>query len=78
MKLFFHLVDGGRIIRDLEGVETDDLARARSEALKAVEELRQEDEVSARDWSGWTLNVADAAGNVLLSIDLDSNRTRSN
>ena len=78
MRLFFHLVDREEVVRDLEGIEVANLMDARTEALRAIEELRHEDEVAARNWSGWTLNVTDAAGTLILSIDLDSNRMRSN
>jgi hypothetical protein len=78
MRLFFHLVDREEVVRDLEGIEVADLMDARTEALRAIEELRHEDEIAARNWSGWTLNVTDAAGTLILSIDLDSNRMRSN
>jgi hypothetical protein len=36
-----------------------------------VDELRQEAAATAEDWSGWTLNVTDAAGRVLFCMDLD-------
>jgi hypothetical protein len=35
-----------------------------------IRDLRQEDPSVARDWSGWTLDVADATGAVLFSVDL--------
>ena len=71
MRLYFHLRYAHEVIRDPVGVEVADLEDARAQAIRAVEELRQEDASVARDWSGWTLEAADANGTVLFSLDLD-------
>ena len=70
MRLYFHLVSAQEVIRDREGVEVADLHEARAQAVQAIRELLQEDASAARDWSGWTLEVADADGAVLFSLDL--------
>ena len=71
MRVHFHLLDGHETIRDLEGVEVADLQEARVQAIRAVQELAQEDELAAQSWSGWTLSVADDRGAVLFSLALD-------
>jgi hypothetical protein len=72
MRLFFHLVDSGDAIQDLEGVEVTNLEQARTEALRALAEMRQEEPSAPQDWSGWTLKVTDGSEQVVLSFDLDS------
>ena len=71
MRLFFHLVDKQDTIHDLEGVEVADLEQARTEAMRALAAMREEDPAAPQDWSGWTLRVTDASGRVVLSLDLD-------
>jgi hypothetical protein len=72
VRLYFHLTSAHDVIRDPEGVDVADLQDALLEATKTVEELRQADEFAAMDWSGWRLDVTDAAGRVLFSLDLDT------
>jgi hypothetical protein len=72
MRLYFHLRDKQHSLPDVEGVEVADVAQARTAALNMLQELRQENASVTRDWSGWTLDMADGAGVVLFSIDLDS------
>jgi hypothetical protein len=57
-------------ILDETGIEVSDLEAAHYQALKAIQELRQESEADDIDWSGWHLEVVDSAGNVLLTIPL--------
>ena len=71
MRIYFHLTRARVVIRDWEGVEVSDLQDALARARRTIEELRREDPLAARDWSGWRLDVTDAAGHVLLSLDLD-------
>jgi hypothetical protein len=70
MRCYFHLVNGEDAILDDTGVEVTDLDTARSEALRAIHELRQEFEGVADDWSGWHLDVVCPEGTVLLSMNL--------
>ncbi len=72
MRLFFHLVDSQDTIHDLEGVEVTDLEQARSEAIRALADMRQEDPSAPQDWSGWTLRLTDGSGRVVLSFGLDA------
>ena len=71
MRLYFDLNDTQHTLPDVEGVEVSDIAQARNVALEMIRKFRQEDASAAQDWSGWTLNVVDAAGVIVFSIDLD-------
>jgi hypothetical protein len=73
VRLHFHLTNDIEIIRDERGIEVKDLAHVRREALRAIAEVRAEDQASARDWSGWRLRIEDAAGRVVFSLTLDGN-----
>jgi hypothetical protein len=68
MRCFFNLVSEFETIADDVGIEVEDLATARSEALKAIQELRLENEEG--DWLGWRLEVVSATGGHLYSVDL--------
>jgi len=72
MRLYFDLRSDQDTLPDVEGVEVVDLAQARRVALEMIQEIRQEDSSVAQEWSGWTLHVADIAGRVLFTLDLDS------
>ena len=71
MRLYFDLTDKQHTLPDVEGIEVSDIAQARSVALEMIRKIRQQDASAAQDWSGWTLNVVDAAGVIVFSIDLD-------
>ncbi|MGO4525132.1 hypothetical protein AB4097_09745 [Microvirga sp. 2MCAF35] len=68
---YFHLVHTHERIVDEAGIEVSDLEAAHYQALKAIQELRQEGETDEVDWRGWNLEVVDEDGNVLLSIPLN-------
>jgi hypothetical protein len=70
VRVYFHLVNSHERIRDAEGVEVSVPQEARFQAIRAIEDLRAEDQAAARDWSGWTLVVADASETALFSLDL--------
>ncbi|HEX2137727.1 MAG TPA: hypothetical protein VHG30_17845 [Microvirga sp.] len=72
MRLYFHLKDTHEVIRDAEGIEVADLEDARAQVIQATKELRRENASAARDWSGWTLSVADERGMVVFALDLDA------
>jgi hypothetical protein len=72
MRLFIHLVDSQDTIHDLEGVEVTDLEQARTEAIRALADMRQEDPSAPQAWSGWTLRLTDGSGRVVLSFGLDA------
>jgi hypothetical protein len=74
VRIYFHLTGAQVVVRDFEGVEVSDLHDALARARRTIKhkQLRQEDPSAAQDWAGWRLEVADAAGQVLVSLDLDS------
>jgi hypothetical protein len=72
MRCYFHLVNGHDIIPDNVGVEVADLETAQRQALKAIQEIREEVGQAEEDWQSWRLNVVCPLGSVLLSIRLDT------
>lgn len=72
MRCYFHLVSSHDAILDETGIEVTDLTAAETEALKAIQEIREEDSAASEDWQDWQLNVTDRTGQVLLSIPLDT------
>ena len=71
MRCYFHLVSPCGVILDEIGIEVTDLEAAEAEALRAVQELRDEDDEADNDLTGCQLNITDRSGHVLLSIPLD-------
>jgi hypothetical protein len=74
MRCYFHLVNDQELLADPYGIEVIDLAMAHAEALRAIEELLQEDPAFAHDLIGWSLVVADGDGKFLLSLPLAESR----
>ncbi len=72
MHCFFHLVHTHERILDETGIEVSDLEAAHYQAIKAIQELREEGEEDDVDWRGWHLEVVDASENILFSIPLDA------
>jgi len=72
MRLYFHLQDGIETIRDEDGIEVPDVAVARGEALRAIQEVRRENAARLHDWGGWKLAGADGSGAVLFSLDVNA------
>ncbi len=70
MRCYFNLVNGIDKIADLDGIEVQDIEHAQAQAMKAIEELREEDHAAPSDWADWSLEVTDFFGVVLFSIDL--------
>jgi hypothetical protein len=70
MRCYFNLLSASDIIRDTDGIEVDDLEEARAQALRAVEELREDNNVTNDDWQGWRLEVVDENGTLLFAISL--------
>jgi hypothetical protein len=68
MRLYFHLIDGHRTILDYEGAEVADARGVRKAVIDDVRELVAE--FSEEERRGWTLEVVDAAGSILLTIRL--------
>jgi hypothetical protein len=70
MRCYFNLVNGSERINDQDGIEVRDIEQARIQALKAISELREEDDATSSDWANWSLEVTDSFGNILFSINL--------
>ena len=66
-RYFFHVRDG-HSIRDENGTEFPDIYTAQAEAIRMSGEILRE--MGAKFWDGteWTLEVADAAGEILLVL----------
>jgi hypothetical protein len=71
MRCYFNLIDGYERILDLDGIEVSNLDQARLQAVKAIEELLEEDDGISEDWRSWTLEVTNEDGRVLFSIPLN-------
>jgi hypothetical protein len=64
-RYFFHVSDGLETVHDEEGVELEDDEEALLEALRAIQDLREEE--PDRDWSSHFLEIVDDAGRLILS-----------
>jgi hypothetical protein len=71
MRMYFHATNGERHIRDEQGIEVEEVEQAREQALRALAEFRRELAGSEDGLSGWRLQVVDAAGLVIFTLDLD-------
>jgi len=72
VRIDFHVDHANVAIRDREGVDVSELQAALRRAKRVIAALRCEDPTAAQAWSEWRLEVMDAAGQVLVSLDLDS------
>jgi hypothetical protein len=70
MRCYFNLLGDSDTILDTDGIEVEDIAQARAQALKAIEELRDDEDMLPDDWQGWRLEVVDDSGEILFSIGL--------
>ena len=59
MRCYFNLVNGTEEIIDDDGIEVSGIEQARAQALKAIAELRHEDNELASEWKNWRLEVTD-------------------
>jgi hypothetical protein len=71
MRCYFHLVNGHETIPDDMGVEVSNLDDAKTQALIAIHEIREEAIQQGALWQGWRLDIVDPSGRVLLSIPLN-------
>jgi hypothetical protein len=69
-RYYFHLTDGYVVIPDEVGVRVADLEEARAGAIGTIRELRRESSEANTDWRGWRIEVTDARGAVVFTIDL--------
>jgi len=70
-RYYFNLTNGFEVIPDEVGIEVSDAHTALIHAFEAVEELRREVETSPSEWTGWRLNIVDAAGKLIHTLALD-------
>ena len=71
MRCFFHLLgpEGAELLDEV-GVEVSSLDDARTEALKAMAELRAESPGSLGEWNGWVLRIVDDRNSTLADLSL--------
>jgi hypothetical protein len=69
-RFFFHLVLNGEVIRDEQGVMLSTEDGVLLCAARALEELRQEGFFASGGWQGGQIEVADSAGQTILSFPL--------
>ena len=70
MHCYFHLSNGKETVLDQEGIEVNNAEEAYTQAHEAVEEILGEDELEAKEWSGWHIQVTDVSGTLLYEIEL--------
>ena len=59
MRVYFHLVSWDDVVPDNTGIEVPDVLTAQQEAVRAIQELRQDADLSPEVWSGWQLEAVD-------------------
>jgi hypothetical protein len=72
MRVYFHLVSRDDVVLDDTGIDVSDVAAAQGEAVRAIQELRQDADLSPEEWSGWQLEAMDVNSKILFSIPLDA------
>ncbi len=75
MRYYFHLRNCSQFILDRDGIELANLDEVHAQVSEAVGELCNEEPEVALDSDGWSLDVSDFSGAVLLSISVGG-RTR--
>jgi len=72
-RYFFHVLNGVKT-QDLNGTDLPNLAAARGEAQKDIEDIKLAHFSSlGRNWSGWSIEICDRDGGLLLVIPFSSN-----
>ena len=72
MRCYFHLQSQFEEILDEVGIEVGSQDEARSEALKAIAELRWESGGLQQNWNGWRLLIVNGTGELLSAIRLNT------
>jgi hypothetical protein len=76
-RYFFHLVSPHEVIPDEEGVDMSTGEEVLSQIMQAVNEFIKE-ALACDEWQGWSLQVTDGIGSMVLSIPLtDFDQLRS-
>lgn len=71
-RYFFHVMDG-HVTIDHEGTELDGIADVRREAVRFAGGLLTSEMTNLNHGWPWRLTVADAAGDVVYSLDFTAN-----
>jgi len=69
-RFYFHLTDGKQTLDDADGLELAGEAAAREEARLFARDLAMGKLMSNRNWSGWTVTIADEQGRPLDSVPI--------
>lgn len=75
-RFYFNLINGADILRDEDGIEHSSMNSALIQAMRAIEELRAQNPLAAEDWQGWSLEIVDASGRTVVSLPLNSPRSK--
>jgi hypothetical protein len=67
-RYFFHVTNGDRSARDVDGVELLDFSAADREAREMARDLLTGSVVTRPEWAGWRIEVRDENGNQVLSF----------
>jgi hypothetical protein len=73
MLFHFKLTD----VKDIEALELSDLDAAREEAVGLARDLTRETFGHRREWSNWTVIVADDSGEQVIRVPISENRAGS-
>jgi hypothetical protein len=71
MRVFFNLADGTASLLDNKGIEAESIDQARTQALRALAEFKQEQDLAPGDLTNWRLTAEDAMGAVLFTLTLE-------
>jgi hypothetical protein len=67
---YFHLTNGAQTLGDAEGLDLAGDAAAREEARLFARDLAAGKLMNDRNWSGWTVTIADENGQSLDSVPI--------
>jgi hypothetical protein len=76
MLFHFKLTDGS-VVEDIEALELSDLDAAREEAVGLARDLTRETFGHRREWSNWTVIVADDSGEQVIRVPISEKRAGS-
>ena len=69
-KVYFHIRQGDKLIRDEEGQDFDDLADAKREAESSLHDMLAEDIKNERPVQHRSIELTDTGGKILVTVDL--------
>jgi hypothetical protein len=76
MLFHFKLTDGS-VVEDIEALELSDLDAAREEAVGLARDLTRETFGHRREWSNWTVIVANDSGEQVIRVRVGAPRRSS-